>query len=127
MYDILDDWDSWDEVVYDSLEEVQEDAGWLDCEAYYGKVSHISVDEGQPQPLDDELFQPADLLELFRYVSVIHMTGHIEDAIDILRDAKIAMNGDCRLSDGKVICGRLEITFPAIPVSELEHYLESVK
>lgn len=126
-YDDCDEWDSWDEVIYDSLRDMHVDEDILNCSAYYGRNSHISIGGGQAQPLDDELFQPADLLELFRNVSVTHMTEHLEDAIYVIRDATIALKDDCKMLGGSVVCGRLELRFPAIPASDLEHYLESVK
>lgn len=126
-YGDCDEWDSWDEVIYDSLWNTHVDEGIMDCSAYYGIQSHISIDGGQPQPLDDELFHPADLLELFRYVSVVHMAEHIEDAIDILSDAAIATSGDLYCGVTRVFCGRLEIRFPAIPWDDVAHYVESVK
>lgn len=125
MYDILDDWDSWDDVIYDSLDGLLNE-GALDCYAYYGKQSHISIDRGQRQPLDSELWQPADLLEVFRNVSVIHMTEHLEDAIDIMRDATIALDAGLNAVEDSVVCGRLELRFPAIEWDDVLHYLESV-
>lgn len=127
LYDDSEEWYSWDEVIYDSLDSLQVSDDAVDCYAYYGKQSHISIDGGQPQPLDDELFQPADLLELFRYVSVVHMAEHIEDAIDILSDAAIATSDDLYCGVTRVFCGGLEIRFPAIPWDDVQHYVESVK
>lgn len=126
-YGDCNEWDSWDEVVYDSTRDMQKEVDILNCLAYYGKRSHISINGGQPQPLDDELFQPADLLELFHDVSVIHMTEHIEDAIDTMRDASIGLGGDLRAVEDSVVCGRLKIQFPAIEWDDVLHYLESVK
>lgn len=127
MYSNFDYDDDCDEVICDCLRDVQVDMGIMSCEAYYGKNSHIRINGGQPQPLDDVLFQPADLLEVFRNVSVTHMTEHIEDAIDIMHDVTIELNAGLNAVEDSVVCGRLKVRFPAIEWDDLLHYLESVE
>lgn len=130
MYSEFDEWASWDDcsdVIYDSLGKFNSDDGVMDCEAFYGAVSHISINGGQRQPLDSDLWQPADLLEVFRNVKVIHMTEHIEDAIDIMHDTTIMLNDDLLAGVNSVVCGRCEIMFPQINFDDILHYLESVE
>lgn len=130
MYNEFDDWTSWDDyndVIYDSLDGLHVDEGAMYCEAFYGAESHISINRGQRQPLDADLWQPADLLEVFHNVSVIHMTEHLEDAVDIMRDATIALDTGLNVLGRSVVCGRLELRFPAIEWDDMLHWFESVK
>ena len=127
MFSNFDYDDEYDDIIYDSQLNAHIDSEIMDCEAYYGNQSHISIDGGQRQPLDDELFQPADLLEVFRNVSVVYMTEHIEDAIDIMHDVTIMLNDDLLAGVNSVVCGRCEIMFPQIDFNDILHYLESVE
>ena len=123
----FDEYDELDEVICSDLDDLYVNAGVMDCEAYYGEVSHITIDNCQPQPLDASLFTPADLLDVFRKVRVTHMTTSIERAIEIMNDVSMVMRDDLLAGVNSVVCGRCGLVFPQIDFEDIVHYIESVE